>query len=480
LLKKLLTHMLPAALFILFAESLYGQWIEWEKRPVHDNFEIRSFSVKLTSGGSMIISGYRNGGGFVFKANGNGDSVWTCSNARGYTLTEDKSGNVYSAYENFIYKISSNGTLIWQKNLNGTSYTEVAISKLITSTDNCLIAGGTALHNGFWCSYIIKIDINGNGIWSHSASEAGKSFSISNLSEQSNGTILAIGNVSASGSYQNFIAGYKSGGRLMFHKIFGDNNNYLKTGKAVFRLSNNGYLAFTGLLFASGNSRLSITGLDSSGNVEWNKLHPSSNGIYAVWPGEGIIKDRFKNQYLVAGSKPYYNYPYDTNFCSLASYDSLGNLIWEKLTYSDSFPAFFNGIAQNNDSSYIICGDAFRNFSTGSLANPKYLYLLKTKKINPIGITSINSAVPLGFNLYQNYPNPFNPSTKIRFDLPQAEKFSLEVFDILGRKIYNMIDSRPPGSYELELDASSFPSGVYFYRLTSGSFRASRRMMLVK
>jgi hypothetical protein len=75
------------------------------------------------------------------------------------------------------------------------------------------------------------------------------------------------------------------------------------------------------------------------------------------------------------------------------------------------------------------------------------------------------------FSLDQNYPNPFNPTTSIRFSIPDAGvplRVSLEVFDMLGRRLATLVRERmEPGTYERQFDASHLPSGVYFYRLTA-------------
>ena len=98
-----------------------------------------------------------------------------------------------------------------------------------------------------------------------------------------------------------------------------------------------------------------------------------------------------------------------------------------------------------------------------------------------VGITKIGSEVPSRFDLFQNYPNPFNPSTKIKFDIAKYSPVKLEVYDITGRLIYTLVNSKlEAGSYEYSLDARSNPSGTYFYRLEAGSYISTKRMILIK
>jgi len=102
---------------------------------------------------------------------------------------------------------------------------------------------------------------------------------------------------------------------------------------------------------------------------------------------------------------------------------------------------------------------------------------------NPVGIINLNGNVPSKFALSQNYPNPFNPSTKIKFDIPgsSAVQAFLSVFDVLGRELTTLVNEQlKPGRYEISWDASNYPSGVYFYKLTSGSFTETKKMSLIK
>ncbi len=85
------------------------------------------------------------------------------------------------------------------------------------------------------------------------------------------------------------------------------------------------------------------------------------------------------------------------------------------------------------------------------------------------------------FRLEQNYPNPFNPSTTIMYTLPQSTNVRLSVFDMLGREVSELVNERADaGAHHVKFDGSRLSSGVYFYRLTTGSFSQTRRLMLLK
>lgn len=98
-----------------------------------------------------------------------------------------------------------------------------------------------------------------------------------------------------------------------------------------------------------------------------------------------------------------------------------------------------------------------------------------------VGITLNNNELPKDFSLMQNYPNPFNPKTNINFSIPEAGNVRLVVFDITGKEIAVLVNEKmKAGSYNADWDAANMPSGVYFYRITSGSFSSVKKMILVK
>jgi endoglucanase len=92
-----------------------------------------------------------------------------------------------------------------------------------------------------------------------------------------------------------------------------------------------------------------------------------------------------------------------------------------------------------------------------------------------------HASVPVGYVLNQNYPNPFNPNTSISFQLPSEGKVKLTVFDLLGREKARLVDGvRPAGVYKVLWNASTVPSGVYFYKLQAGTYVDVKKLMVLK
>ncbi len=135
----------------------------------------------------------------------------------------------------------------------------------------------------------------------------------------------------------------------------------------------------------------------------------------------------------------------------------------------------FNGIRKVVDGNYLsiyskhfsTIGIGFKVDTTGSSQNP----------------TSVNSSsvTPDLYKLDQNYPNPFNPSTKISYTLPNAGFTKLTVYNSLGEEVQSLVrENQSAGSYTVNFDAANLPSGMYLYSLSSGNFKQTNKMILMK
>jgi hypothetical protein len=124
-----------------------------------------------------------------------------------------------------------------------------------------------------------------------------------------------------------------------------------------------------------------------------------------------------------------------------------------------------------------IMSDTMYIFSN-SLSSPVKITLSGNSK--PTGIND-NNYRPGSFKLEQNYPNPFNPSTKIEFSIPEKERVSLKVFNVLGELVSVLTDREyEKGNYQMEFNGSRFSTGVYLYELTAGNIREVKKLTLLK
>jgi hypothetical protein len=91
------------------------------------------------------------------------------------------------------------------------------------------------------------------------------------------------------------------------------------------------------------------------------------------------------------------------------------------------------------------------------------------------------SVVPNDFSLLQNFPNPFNPVTTIKYQIPTSGLVTMKVYDVLGNEMASLVnEEKPAGSYNVEFDATNYPSGIYVYQLKVNSYIETKKMVLMK
>ncbi len=156
----------------------------------------------------------------------------------------------------------------------------------------------------------------------------------------------------------------------------------------------------------------------------------------------------------------------------IVKYDSEGNEEWVE----DYLGSYAIDIAVDKRKNIYVTG--FDSFSgTGfDILTVKYSHVTDVKE-------PLSSNIPKGFSLSQNYPNPFNPSTWIKYEIPDygGHKVELKVYDVMGKEIATLVDNQQsPGTYEVEWNADNYPSGIYFYRLSTGTYTDAKKMLLLK
>jgi hypothetical protein len=89
--------------------------------------------------------------------------------------------------------------------------------------------------------------------------------------------------------------------------------------------------------------------------------------------------------------------------------------------------------------------------------------------------------IPDKFSIKQNYPNPFNPETNFKFSIGRTANVNMRIINSLGEQVAVLLnEQRQPGEYSINLNGSSLPSGIYFYRFTAGDFKEVKKMVLLK
>ena len=250
----------------------------------------------------------------------------------------------------------------------------------------------------------------------------------------------------------------------------------------------------SGDYIAHNNSDWKSIGADYSNAYHWPTF---AYGAMPAWPPNGSYL--FDEQILAAEQ-----YCWDGQ----AKYSVIPNMVtctmgWDSRPWGgrsgfrltpDSFTELLDSAKslidrrnQNNLESYFVALDNWDEFGEGHYIYPTeqygFGYLNSVKQTFGI-ITSINKEndqIPTNFSLSQNYPNPFNPSTVIKYSIPQSGFVTLKVYNLLGQEVAGLVNQeQKPGNYNVNFDASDLASGVYMYRLQSGDFSYTKKMVFLK
>lgn len=194
-----------------------------------------------------------------------------------------------------------------------------------------------------------------------------------------------------------------------------------------------------------------------SGRV--NFLSFSDNGKILCAATDGSMFTRRENNLLI------FNTSYNTNIPVFAVCDT---------------GSFWKCSVSDDGTTVISTGKAMHSWEWG-WGGIFYNIFIDTSAL-PIGISSTQNKIPKEFSLFQNYPNPFNPVTKIYYDLPERNTVSLKVYNVLGELVTVLINNeiKNAGNYFADFDGTNFASGIYYYELEAGSYRETKKMVLIK
>lgn len=133
----------------------------------------------------------------------------------------------------------------------------------------------------------------------------------------------------------------------------------------------------------------------------------------------------------------------------------------------------------NNENTLIIHSNRIANLYLQEF-KARYIEAGGTDVISDVDENS-NGNIPTTYELNQNYPNPFNPTTTISYSIPREGNVTLKIYNMLGQEVKSLVNEiKNVGNYRVSFDASSLSSGVYFYRIQSGEFMMTKKMVLIK
>ncbi len=461
------------------------------------------------------------------------DTLWTRTfggefGEGGQAVIETADGSIVAAgytnsmgnglYDVYVVKTDANGTLIWE-NTYGGSDRDYGYEIIETFDGNYVIVGYTmSTGNGAKDILLLKIDPDGEELWSHTYGYNGDEEGWA-VCEAQNHDLILTGYTDLMGlvdDYQCYVIRTDFEGNVIWENQFsGDESEW---GCAVLETPE-GNIAIAGGTgsYGSRNRDVLLIHLAPDGEEIW--ISHAGYGDFD-W-GNDIVIAR-DSSFVIAGHSA--NHGIDADNVYVLSFSEEGNPVYQR-RYGRNFYDYGRGICHAGESGYMIAGMSKIGLYTD-------LYILKTSDTcvrewemflggegndwgSDIQPTSDGGFVISGHTdsfgsgstdlwivrlageesstrentqetpghsmLDQNYPNPFNPETSISFTIEKNSHVSLAVYDRLGRFVTSLLSSTMnPGIHQVTFDASGLASGMYYYRLTTGEISCMRSMIVLK
>ncbi|MCB0727458.1 MAG: T9SS type A sorting domain-containing protein [Ignavibacteriae bacterium] len=486
-------------------------------------------TLKYSSSGNLLWSRTYNG-----PANRDDEAVKIAVDDSGFVYVAGKTFNPQEFTNYLLIKYSTNGDLIWQREIsNGDSTTDVPRDMILDDYSNVYIIGSgyQCFLNCFGDYMTVKYDRNGNLKWKRfyhgegyfsnygwtlaldnfgRVIVSGKSADINNtyynatVVYDANGSFIRKINIDSAevrrletdqsnnlyiGGFKKspelpvnsdiFLNKYDSTGHLLWNKFYGSNNtsqnrsDYLSWMHLDAQELNMYLIGYGDINNQIGWDYILIKSNISNGDSLWKKGYVPVNNSdnYAVQ----LAVDRFNNVYITGSSN--YNTPY-YRFLTV-KYDSVGNFIWSADYLNILFYNHYGKrVAVDSTNSVLVGGTSY-----GPESSSNDIVLIKYSQIT--SVQNISNQIPEEMRLFQNYPNPFNPETKINYELPNDVFVKIIIYDALGREVKILLDEfKVAGRYNVTFRGESLPSGVYYYRFSAkgeaGNFMLTKKMLLLK
>lgn len=393
---------------------------------------------------STIFFGSRNSK--IYALDFYGNEKWNVTGlpigVMNFTISRDRSGNFYFPITDTIVVISSDGSTVRKISWNGVYLRGIMFSP---SGDTMYFKDESRQFG--WTGTLQSTDLDGNINWSFSTGII--NWGLPAIDNRNNIYILGRDTTLA----QNFLFAISSNGLLNWkYQIQGFNQVTAPT------IDKNGNIIFPAFVEKNGEQKSAIISLDYYGNENWTTILDLGVDIYDNWINHELVCDAEGKVYCGSSNGPYF-------YCL----DSNGTILWTldmgDLEY-DSCPAI------GSDGTLYIGAHKSSTF-------PYHTQNLIAVKDSPNSVSDYT--VVTEYNLYQNHPNPFNPSTTIKFALPVKTNLSLNVYNTLGEKVAEIFNGElEEGYHEMMFNASGLSSGIYFYRIESENYSATKKLILLK
>ena len=469
-----------------------SQWTSRYNNPAM-NDDDEAISLTTDDMGNVYVTGFSKGNGtfkdyLTVKYSPSGNELWTARyNGTGndddiaVSVEVTNSGNVIVSgtsvgdltsedYLTIMY--NSNGAEQWTARYNYDLVDDIEIAKSMTvdGFGNVYVTGfsyGLSKNEDY---AVVKYNSSGSEQWVARYNGPSDSYDIStDIITDISGNVYVTGYSFDNVSLEDYATiKYNSYGEQQWVSKFNGASGKFDIANSI-TTDNAGNVFVTGYSYDVNSSEDYATiKYNSAGGQQWVSLYNGTGNDFDIATS---IKSDVNGNVYVAG----YSYGSGTqeDFATV-KYNSNGDQQWAEI---------FNGDADSSDIAASLAIDQSGNIYTSgySYVTSSGFDFITIKYSQTVGVNQISGNLPEKFLLEQNYPNPFNPNTNIRYTIEEAGYTSLTVYNSVGIELSALIsENLQAGSYSAEFNAENYPSGVYYYKLTSGDFTQVKKMILLK
>lgn len=363
---------------------------------------------------------------------------------------------------------------IWIKKFNGGAASDSLVSLSFDTLGNSFIAYNSFSNILSTEFKVLKINSGGNTIYTKTVSNPNGIY-LKKSETDSKGYLYSFASTKINGSYDFITQKSDTNSSPLWTDTY---NNSFNTDDIAcgFVLDKNNNIIVIGNIVNNQNLDAFTMKISNNGERIWNKIYTTGNKFSV----KDIMTDDLNVYYIYGFGKDAQGLDKQT----IIEYDYNGSL---RKTLD------FN----TRDTTVLSFSNNFmKMFVTDGLPNVKKLFSASNVnrinrggevKVNIFSVSSITETenitenIPQLYSLQQNYPNPFNPSTTINFQIPQNSFVNIKIYDVNGRELLVLInENMQAGKHKINFDGSNLPSGVYYYKLSSGNFIDTKKMVLVK
>lgn len=461
-------------------DSLGNQvWINGEDNPMNSSDDVTDLIIDDSD--NVYLAGIHPNS-FLLKYDSTGIKKWIKGISPSYyedvsevdkQLCIDNDGNIYCCIpawinghvHSSIWKYSPGGELIWNKHFDDLSGSDDKPISIIYDHKAYLYMAGSIIKTDTNINYYVyKIDQNGDVIWAKDYGTDTYSYNFPKkliYGKESDLYLLGRRNDMFEDNQFNIMK-LDTAGNIIWEKSISGGAPYEDSPQDIIIDSiNNIYV--TGTIY--GNNKLYLIEFNKDGEFIWD----SSSNDTLSFDGTGykLGLDDKNNLYVIGATFENGIIGYDMVIFKLDPDKNLKWFLEENFSSGSNYPVETILNCEDDFTMFLKTGNTGIYYTTARYSN----YTSDIKDPNNIK----------QFLLHQNYPNPFNPKTKIRYTIPSGSYVSLKIYDILGREITSAVNKyEASGNHEIIFDGSNLGSGIYFYKITAGSFSQIKKMILLK